>query len=1447
MFKNQGIMKCFSFEEEKGKSKNQCILKDFFDLGRKFLPILITVLSFSMTYAQVIVTLGDDIAVCENDDVILSDLNPYVSGANGSKWWETSGDGVFNDTFSYPGAVSYTPGAADIANGQVTITLKARESDPNGTVYQDEAIVYLRGDVLFACNDNITIPLNFHCEYQVTPPILLEGEDENIPYTLYNIEIYDEDGDIVPNNLVTGDYIGQTLTYNITHECSWNACGGTINVRDNYHPVTNCGNDTITCQNSMDPFDLGFPIDTSVFDLDTIFKIDSQKYIVQGWDACGDVELSYIDSTFLYNCLQDTLFQQLTIRYWKAVDESNNISRCFDSIFVKRIPIDSVLLPPNWDNRDSAALQCNGDWLLTALPNGNPSPEYTGAPEIWWCNSLEYSFSDTKYSNCGNTFDIARDWTLIDWCTNEVKHYVQIIKIMDTIPPVMICNTDTVTVGADPYECYSASYQLQVPEVYDDCSSYTLFVHVYDEDDNEVDVQNYGGSFFVNQLPMGLYHVKFVAVDDCNNISKCSYYFNVVDDQRPYAICDQHTKVNLGTNGEARLFPENVDDGSFDNCGIVDWKIRKMTYGCDSSYFEFGPYVGFCCDESGDTLMVAMLVTDASGNSNTCMVEVLVEDKLPPQIICPPDITVSCDFYFDPNDLDRYFGKVVTDQSLREDIVIHDLYNNGVVGKDGYAYDNCDVTIEPSVEFDVNNCNIGKIYRTFTAIDNGGRTNPCLQTITIYNPEPFNYYGDDIIWPNDTIFYGCSNLEADTSITGAPWVDDNTCSMVAIRYDDVLYSVQDDACQKIVRTWEVRDWCQSNELKWTHDQIIMLNNETAPVFTSDCFDRDICVYGQCEGLVELSASAEDDCTPQEELAWRWKLDSDNDGVYDEFGQGNHFSKTMEIGTYEIAWIVEDKCGNQNFCTYKFTVKDCKNPTPYCISDLTTVVMNQVGMVTVKAIDFDHGSYDNCTLSNYGTCGCKTDLIFSFSQDVTDTTYTITCDSLVNGVARTFYLKMWVTDEAGNQDYCLIQLQVQDNNGVCPDSDGIELSGTLNKWKDNSPVKGINVKMRNSSLEVNKYGDTGSDGRFTFSNISSGDSYSVEPQDDKSSCLSGVSTADLVKIQKHILGIKNFDSPYQYLAADANKSKSISASDILAIRKLILGAYDAFPNNKCWLYVDAKQQLSTNNPYIFRDKLSFPNMISSINDANFKVIKVGDVNDNYTPQQMPGELQFRNSDYVVMELPDTKLVKGKTIRVPVFIKSNKSVEGLQFTINFDRGILQYENMESGQIDINDYNTGLNYLNEGKLSFSWNTAENFVPDFNKPAFYIVFDAKNNGNVSSDITISSDITTALSVIDDKEAGLRVSYRNSDGSTKFTVYQNTPNPFKNETTIRFNLPEHGMVELSVYNITGEQVYKTSKEFDKGLSQFIVKSTDVKSKGIFYYTLKSNGNTSTKKMILIE
>ncbi|HHH52404.1 MAG TPA: T9SS type A sorting domain-containing protein, partial [Bacteroidetes bacterium] len=102
-------------------------------------------------------------------------------------------------------------------------------------------------------------------------------------------------------------------------------------------------------------------------------------------------------------------------------------------------------------------------------------------------------------------------------------------------------------------------------------------------------------------------------------------------------------------------------------------------------------------------------------------------------------------------------------------------------------------------------------------------------------------------------------------------------------------------------------------------------------------------------------------------------------------------------------------------------------------------------------------------------------------------------------------------------------------------------------------------------------------------------------------------------------------------------------------------------------------------------------------------------------------------------------------------------------------------------------------------------------------------------------------------EEAKVKVLFRNTDKSDSFIVFQNTPNPFKNETEIKFSLTQNANVELNVFDITGKIVYKTSGDFVKGISRFVVKSADLSSKGVFYYSLTSNGNKSTKKMIVID
>jgi hypothetical protein len=67
-------------------------------------------------------------------------------------------------------------------------------------------------------------------------------------------------------------------------------------------------------------------------------------------------------------------------------------------------------------------------------------------------------------------------------------------------------------------------------------------------------------------------------------------------------------------------------------------------------------------------------------------------------------------------------------------------------------------------------------------------------------------------------------------------------------------------------------------------------------------------------------------------------------------------------------------------------------------------------------------------------------------------------------------------------------------------------------------------------------------------------YTITPSKDGDDWC-GVSTFDLVVISRHILGVQTFTSDYQYVAADINKSNSVTTFDVVELRKLILFIYN----------------------------------------------------------------------------------------------------------------------------------------------------------------------------------------------------------------------------------------------------------------------------------------------------
>jgi hypothetical protein len=86
-----------------------------------------------------------------------------------------------------------------------------------------------------------------------------------------------------------------------------------------------------------------------------------------------------------------------------------------------------------------------------------------------------------------------------------------------------------------------------------------------------------------------------------------------------------------------------------------------------------------------------------------------------------------------------------------------------------------------------------------------------------------------------------------------------------------------------------------------------------------------------------------------------------------------------------------------------------------------------------------------------------------------------------------------------------------------------------------------------------------------------------------------------------------------------------------------------------------------------------------------------------------------------------------------------------------------------------------------------------------------------------------------------------------QFSLAQNYPNPFNPTTTIQFNMPKAGNVEIKVFDILGREAATLVNEFKPvGVHSVNFNASNLSS-GVYFYTMKSADFTVTKKMLLVK
>ncbi|MFZ1706162.1 MAG: hypothetical protein WAT79_17585 [Saprospiraceae bacterium] len=1168
---------------------------------------------------------GEDQNLCPGASLPISTLNATISGEVTNGYWFTSGDGRFLPGYTtsarFSTATSYIPGVQDNSLGNFTLTLVSDDPDldpitgTNGPKVQvsDQVRISFPPPPSLVCNTNLHVSLNFDCTILLDASTLIANP--RIPYQDYIVEMYDKNQVRIPNELLTKDHIAQNITFKVGHICTSHYCWGNLQVSDYYPPIFECRNDTISCILSSHPDSLALPIPI----LAAVDSFKNNKYYIRNWDACSQVQLSYTDETEKMDC-SIPVYDKMITRTWSAKDASQNLSTCTQKILLRKAILSDIVFPPSFDDVQNPSFNCLDSFPV--FPNGHPSTDTTGIPSGGSCSNIGIVMTDIRFETCGAGFKLARSWFVIEWCSQESTTRNQIILVKDKNGPQFVCPVD-LTLGTGFYTCATGQQNLPLPTNIKDCSDFQTLVQITDLQGHSLNTYLFytNQQYFVNNLPIGEYIVKYTLVDVCQNTSLCEMHLTVVDIAPPIPVCDKTTKISLDHIGRARLNATSLDDGSWDNCGILKYEIKRKNDPCGHT-LEWRTSADFCCEDIGTIQHVSMQVTDIHGLVNTCHVEVEVEDKLPPSITCPSHLTISCDHAYDPQNLD-VFGKVALTSGDRKSIVIIDRINNGIVGQDGITTDNCSVTIEKRNLFDVT-CFTGTIRRTFIATDKGQRKDSCTQIISLYNPDPFDY--NDITWPSHYTGIGCKVSDVDTTVAGAPRFKNTSCGVIASTYEDQPFFIADSACVKIFRNWYVIDWCQFNETtlegRWgPYTQIIKISNQVAPTIQSTCTDTLICnVEENCAPtLATLTAFATDDCTPLASLAWEYSIDLNQDGILDFSGTKNSVQQLLPNGHHSIKWTVRDQCGNMTFCNRNIEVKDCKKPTPYCISQVSMTLDEVNHMAEIWAIDLDLGSLDNCTPQHR--------LAFSFSTDTLHNVIFLGCEDIPNGRESVVPVNLYVTDLAGNQHFCSVTVFLTDNSDVCPNTNIIgNIEGKITTTTGYSP-EDIQVQFRAIDKTEHSVAHANESGKYIIPQVSDEYQFILKPRL-TSKVGVGLSTLDIVLIQRHIIGTKVFDNPYTYLAADVNQSRSLNSIDLVELRKVILGMRTTFPNQTpSWIFVDTKEDFPLGpfgKPYTDTLITKSPSF-----DNDFIAIKVGDINQSFEHDNLSGSLETRLvNDYFV---------------------------------------------------------------------------------------------------------------------------------------------------------------------------------------------------------------------------
>ncbi len=450
---------------------------------------------------------------------------------------------------------------------------------------------------------------------------------------------------------------------------------------------------------------------------------------------------------------------------------------------------------------------------------------------------------------CTNRYTISRTYLATDLCGNTAS-CSQSITVLDNTPPTLTCPANLTVSCASQVPAASTT---AVTGVSDACGG-TVTVSILPD---VISNQTCANRFTIIRT--------YVATDVCGNTASCSQNITVLDNTPPTLTCPANLTVSC-----ASLVPAantNLVTGVSDACGgtvtlsVLPDVITNQT--CTNRFLITRTY----------------RATDICGNSATCAQTITVLDNIPPTLICPASLTVSC-------------ASLVPAANTNLVTGVSDACGGAVT-----------VTVLPDAITNQTCANRFTITRTYVATDVCGNAGTCTQTITVFDNTP-----PTIACPAN-LTVQCANLVPSVNVNNIVTSDNCTGSVIVTHVGDVISNQTCPNRFTLTRTYRATDVCGNSA---TCAQVITVFDNTAPVVTfTDPLLQGVpnggTIYVQCEGqdpewelpsFSAASVSATDNCNGNVTIAFLETLHDEGNCSVDGY-----------INIYRQRWIATDACGN----------------------------------------------------------------------------------------------------------------------------------------------------------------------------------------------------------------------------------------------------------------------------------------------------------------------------------------------------------------------------------------------------------------------------------------------------------------------------------------------------------------------------------------------------------